>query len=244
MKYKVLQTTYAPLVENIRTYFKEANHSIWDKRNKIKIVSFLEEEITIKSFKIPHIINKIAYTFIRDSKAKRSYENSLKIIEFVPKPIGYAEFKKFGFLYDSYFLCERYAYDFTIREVLKQKGFKNRIAIFEQFAAFSYRLHEKGIDHLDYSPGNILIKQLSEKEYEFKIIDVNRMKFKIYTKEERLENFSKLWAEDKDLQLIVNAYLRYIDMPMNEALNIATEASQKHKDKKLFKKKVSKIYKT
>lgn len=243
MKYKVLQVTYRPLVENIRTYFQKSNDSIWDKRNKIRIISYENEEITIKSFKIPHIINKVAYTFIRDSKAKRSYENSLQIIEFVPKPIGYAEFNKFGFLYDSYFLSEKYNYDFTIREVLKQKSFTNRIAIFEQFAAFTYRLHEKGIDHLDYSPGNILIKKLTEKEYEFKIIDVNRMKFKTYTKAERLENFSKLWAEDKDLQIIVTAYLKYIDMPIDEAMQIAVDASQKHKDKKLFKKKFSKYIK-
>jgi len=243
MKYKVLQTSYSLLVENVRNYFKEADYSIWDKRNKIKIISFEQEEITIKSFKIPHIINKIAYTFIRDSKAKRSYENSLKIMEFVPKPIGYAEFKKYGLIYDSYFLCVKYAYDFTIREVLQQREFKNRAVIFDQFAAFTYRLHEKGIDHLDYSPGNILIKQLSEKEYEFKIIDVNRMKFKTYTKEERLENFSKLWAADDDLESIVRGYLKYIDMPVNKAIEIALHASHKHKDKKRFKKKFLKYIK-
>jgi len=243
MKYKVLKASYIPLIENIRTYFNEAKHSIWNKRNKIKIISFEEEEITIKSFKIPHIINKIAYTFIRDSKAKRSYENSLRIIEFVPKPIGYVEFTKFGFLYDSYFLCEKYTYDFTIREVLKQKEFKNRVVIFEQFVAFTYRLHENGIDHLDYSPGNILIKQLAEKEYEFKIIDVNRMKFKVYSNEERLENFSKLWATDEDLESIVRKYLVYIDMPVKTAIKVALDASKKHKDKKNFKKKFLKYIK-
>jgi glycosyltransferase involved in cell wall biosynthesis len=84
---------------------------------------------------------------------------------------------------------------------------------------------------------------LSEKEYEFKIIDVNRMKFKKYTDEERLENFSKLWADDKDLHTIVNAYLNYIDMPLNVAMRVAINASQKHKDKKLFKKKFLKYIK-
>jgi len=243
MKYKAFKSIYTPLMKEIREAFSSADNSIWDKRNKIKIISFSEQDIAIKSFKIPHFINKIAYTFIRDSKAKRSYENSLTIKEYVPQPIGYAEFKKFGLLYDSYFLCEKYEYDFTIREPLKQKNFKNRQAIFEQFATFSYALHEKGVEHLDYSPGNILIKEIAPKVYEFKIIDVNRMKFKTYTPEERLENFAKLWADDKDLIHIVKAYIKYINLSEEEAIKIALEASQKHKDKKLFKKKLLKYIK-
>ena len=234
---------YEELVYNVKKYFLASTHSIWDKRNKIRVIEFNDKQLTVKSFKIPHFINKLAYTFLRDSKAKRSYENSIRISEFVPKPIGYIEYNKFGLFSDSYFISEKYEYDFTIREVLKQKKFQDRVIIFEQFAAFTYRLHEKGIDHLDYSPGNILIKQISTTEYEFKIIDLNRMKFKLYTKEERLKNFSKLWAEDKDLELIVNAYLKYIDMSKTEALSIALGASQKHKNKKNFKKKFLKYIK-
>ena len=105
MKYEVLNKHYEILIKNIRQYFSESKNSIWDRRNKIKIISFHNEEITIKSFKVPHLINKIAYTFVRPSKARRSYDNSLKIKEFVPKPIGYVEFKQRGLIFDSYFLC-------------------------------------------------------------------------------------------------------------------------------------------
>ena len=86
MKYKVFDNSYLFLIKGIRDYFLKANRNIWDRRNKIKILLFNNEEITIKYFQIPHIINKIAYTYIRDSKAKKSYENSLKIIDFVSKP--------------------------------------------------------------------------------------------------------------------------------------------------------------
>ncbi|CAA6819606.1 MAG: FIG00388958: hypothetical protein [uncultured Sulfurovum sp.] len=237
MKYKVLSKSYTNLVENVREYFLEADTNIWDRRNKIKILLFQKEEITIKSFKIPHIINKIAYTFFRDSKAKKSYENSLKIIDFVPKPIGYAEFFQFGLLHESYFLCEKFNYDFTIREVLVNNHYEDKNTIFQAFAAFTYKLHEKGIEHLDYSPGNILIRKL-DNSYEFKIIDVNRMRFKKFTIEERLENFAKLWAKDDDLRSIVNAYVAFIDIDKDRAIDIALKASQKHKDKKNLKKKL------
>lgn len=238
MKYEIWDNIYLSLIKDIRNYFLDADKEIWDKRNKIKVVHFKEKDITIKSFKVPHFVNKIAYTFFRDSKAKRSYENSMKILEFVPQPIGYSEFKKFGFIHDSYFLCEEYKYDFTIREVLTQKEFTDKKYILEQFALFSHALHEKGVEHLDYSPGNILIKKISFKSYEFKIVDVNRMTFKISTINERLENFAKLWAKDKDLIFIATAYAKLIGMNTEEAIVIALRASQKHKDRKNFKKRI------
>jgi len=238
MKYEISDTVYKELIQNIRVYFSKANTSIWDRRNKIKIISFHKEEVTIKSFKIPHFMNKIVYTFLRDSKAKRSYDNSMEILEFVPKPIGYAEYKNFGLLYDSYFVCEKYAYDFTIREVLIENNFEDRDNIFKEFATFTHALHLKGVVHLDYSPGNILIKKMSDDTYEFKIIDVNRMKFKILTEKEQLENFSKLWAKDDDLKIIIKSYVPFIDMDEAKAISLALNASQKHKDKKNLKKRL------
>ena len=237
MRYEVRSQHYIEVVKQIRSYFTHTQELIWDKRNKIKILDFNDERITIKSFKIPHMINRIAYTFLRDSKAKKSYKHSLKIANFVPKAIGYATFKKYGLHYDSYFLSEQYLYDFTIREVLTQSDFPNREVIFDAFAAFTYALHEAHTKHLDYSPGNILIKKVSE-GYEFKTIDVNRMKFGSLSVKKRVENFAKLWAEDADLSLIVEAYAKYAKIDEIEAKKIALKASHQHKAKKNLKKRL------
>ena len=83
------------------------------------------------------------YTFFKPSKAKKSYENSVKICDFVPKPIGYIEFERFGLIGESYFISENFSYDFTIREVLKDTNFKDRENIFKTFAKFSFELHKK-----------------------------------------------------------------------------------------------------
>lgn len=238
MKYKAIEKQYIALLKNIQTTFNKAENQIWNKRNKIKILYFEEQEITVKLFKIPHIINKLAYTFVRASKAARSYENSLRIKAFVPLPIGYVEYKKFGLIHDSYFLSEHYSYDFTIREPLTQTGFPNKETILKQFAHFTYKLHEARVEHLDYSPGNILIKEISKDHYEFKVIDVNRMKFKQLTMQERLENFSKLWADDEDLHIIISAYTHINDWNREKAIDIALKASQQHKEKINFKKKL------
>ncbi len=53
----------------------------------------------------------------------------------------------------SYFVAQRFEYDFTIREPLLDKDFRDRDKIFRAFAGFTCRLHQKGILHKDYSPG-------------------------------------------------------------------------------------------
>jgi len=240
MTYKVISTEYRDLIQNIKYYFNEASIVLQKARNEIRVISFNKEETVVKSFKIPHVLNKIVYTFFRDSKAKKSYLYSMKILPFVPKPIGYIEYRKFALLDESYFICERFNYDFTIREVLLDKDFKDKRAIFKAFARFTHDLHEANIEHLDYSPGNILIKKRDDK-YIFKIIDINRMTFRTLNTNERLENFSKLWAKDEDLKSIVRFYNEYMHIDEVKAIDIALKASQKHKDKKNFKKRLKGI---
>ncbi|HIP55887.1 MAG TPA: hypothetical protein EYG97_02585, partial [Arcobacter sp.] len=177
IKYEInknLTTDFKNFLLNIKEFFNNSSETIHKARNEIKIIDFKNESLTIKSFKIPHIINQIVYSFFKSSKAKKSYDNSIKIIGFVPKPIGYIEFKSFGLLTNSYFVSENFKYDFTIREPLIQSSFDNRDEIFRQFAKFTFKLHEENIFHLDYSPGNILIKK-EDNNYIFKIVDINRM---------------------------------------------------------------------
>jgi serine/threonine protein kinase len=239
MNYEAPNERQKDLIVNIRDYFnQQESKTIFNQRNTIKIVPFESKKYVVKSFKIPHLINQIAYGLFRDGKAKKSYFNSIKIIDFVPAPIGYIEFKKASLLKDSYFLSEPFEYDFTIREPLTTADYNNKELIYKSLAKFTHRLHQKGVLHLDYSPGNILIKE-HKFGYEFKVIDVNRMEFKKeLTKEERLENFAKLWASDEDLTMIIKEYAKLAKLDENEALTIAIKASQKHKNRINLKKRL------
>jgi len=235
-----LQSTdkkYEKLLKNIDSYFSASKHSLHKARNEIKTIDFENEKLVVKAFKIPHFINRIAYTFFRESKAKKSYHNSLRLGQFAPKPVGYVEFFKNGLIAKSYFVSENVPYDFTIREPLVESDFPEKEQIFTAFAHFTWQLHEAGVEHLDYSPGNILIQKIDGK-YHFKIVDVNRMRFHTLSPKKRLENFAKLWAKDEDLKCIVNAYADLISMQKEEALRIALTASQRHKNRKNFKKRL------
>ncbi len=229
--------TFKDFIIDIQELFLKNKKSIHKARNEIKILEHAGQNVVVKSFKIPHFINKIVYSFIRDSKAKKSYDNSMKISEFVPGAIGYIEFKKFGLLFESYFLSKEFNYDFTIREALLDKHFEDKNKIFEAFAHFTYELHEKNILHLDYSPGNILIKKVGS-GYNFKIVDINRMQFKTLVIEERLKNFSKLWAKDEDLEVIIKFYAKYIEEDEKTCMTKALYYSQKHKNIKNLKKRL------
>jgi serine/threonine protein kinase len=229
----VTDRSYIDQISNIKSYFDNSGKSIHKARNEIKII----DDLVVKSFKIPHILNKIIYTFFRKSKAEKSYINGLKVGDLTPKPIGYIEFKKYGLLDKSFFVSENFKYDFTIREPLLDKGFPDRELIFQSFAKFSYNLHQKGIIHLDYSPGNILIKK-EDGNYIFKIVDINRMKFKKPTLDERLKNFSKLWAKDEDLSIIIKEYAKLIGQDEKESIKKAISFSKKHKDIKNLKKRL------
>ena len=226
------------LLLQIKEHFQASHTSIHKARNEIKIV----DGFVVKAFKVPHIINRFAYAYVRDSKAKKSYENALKIPKFTPKPLGYIEFFKQGLLHESYFISEKFAYDFTIREPLEDKNFPDRESIFKQLAHFSYDLHQARILHKDYSPGNILIKK-STQGYIFKIVDINRMKFVTLTRKQRLENFTKLFAKEDDLKTILYAYAKLANLPQEEAFQTALIPSQKHREKllKKWKRKATKI---
>ena len=61
---------------------------------------------------------------------------------------------------------------FYADESLTDEGKK----ILRAFAAYTVRLHEAGILHVDYSPGNIAFA-VSGEEVSFSLFDINRMRF-------------------------------------------------------------------
>lgn len=221
---------------NIKGFFSLNSNTIHKARNEIKIISHEDTDLVVKSFKEPNIINKIAYTFFKDSKARKSYYNSLRLEDFAPEAISYIEFYKNLLLKDSYFISKKFDYDFTIREPLLDSNFKDRDEIFKAFARFTLQLHNSNIFHKDYSPGNILI-QKEKNSYVFKIVDVNRMKFFKLKDTDRAKSFSKLWASDEILKIMANEYKDNFSCSDN-FLKKVLYFSNKNKKIKNFKKRL------
>ena len=228
---------FKDFLENIKEHFATSKNSIHKARNEIKVINYQNSDLVVKSFKVPNFLNRIIYTFFRSSKAKKSYEYAIKIASFTPKPIGYIEFYENTLLANSYFVSEKFDYSFTIREPLLDANFPNKEKIFKDFAKFSHSLHEAEIYHLDFSPGNILIKEQNG-EYIFKIVDINRMKFRPLCNELRMKNFSKLWAKDEDLKVIIKEYAKISGNNEDIAIKKALSYSHSLKARKNFKKRL------
>lgn len=237
-KYQINSTheAFVNFLLDIKSYFLTNSQTIHKARNELKIINYNGVDTVVKSFKKPHLLNRVVYTFFRDSKAKKSYEYSLKLQDFTPTPIGYIEFYESLLLKESYFISEQFKYDFTIREPLLDKNFEDKEAIFKAFARFTLELHNNDIFHDDYSPGNILIKKENNK-YIFKIVDVNRMGFFKLSTMDRAKNFSKLWASDEILTIMAREYQQYFECGKN-FVEAVLYYSNKNKKIKNFKKRL------
>lgn len=182
------------------------------QRNIIKLFELDGKTINIKSFKIPHFINKIAYRFFRKSKAKRSFEFAARLMEMnigTPKPIAFYENHDAIGLKDSYYVCEHLENVFEFRDLVENKTFENRATIISQFTQFTFNMHQRGIEFLDHSPGNTLIKKRPDGNYDFFLVDLNRMNFHSSMDFNlRMKNFSRLTPHKEMIVLISKEYAK------------------------------------
>jgi hypothetical protein len=81
--------------KEILRFIKEFNSDLGTvgsgDRNVIKLFDLNGQTINIKSFKVPNIVNKVAYKY-RKSKAKRSFEYATILLENgigTPQPLAY-----------------------------------------------------------------------------------------------------------------------------------------------------------
>jgi hypothetical protein len=193
--------------------FKSSGKLFGDgKRNVIKLYELDGITINIKSFKVPNLINKIAYKFFRKSKARRSFEYANILLEKgigTPQPIAFLENHNWIGLKDSYYASEHLQCDLTFRELVEIPDYPDHESILRQFTRFSYDLHQKGIEFKDHSPGNTLIKKTADGNYEFFLVDLNRMNFhEVMTFELRMKNLSRLTPVKEMVVVMSNEYAK------------------------------------
>ena len=204
---------YKTQIENCITNFTLSGKDfVIGKRNAIKLFKLGDEVISIKSFKKPNIINKIAYRYFRKSKARRSFEFASKLMEMqigTPQPVAFFENYDFIGLKESYYVCEHLENVFEFREIVQNEAFENRDFIIRKFTQFTFEMHEKGIEFLDHSPGNTLIRKNIDGGYSFFLVDLNRMKFhEAIDFQTRMKNLSKITHKKDMIVVMSNEYAK------------------------------------
>jgi hypothetical protein len=221
------------------------------KRNKIKLFDLDAKTINIKSFKVPNLINQVAYKFFRKSKAQRSYEFANTLLEYgigTPQPIAYAENFSFVGLEKSFYISEHLQCELTFRELVEIPDYPDHDNILRQFVQFSFYLHEKGVEFLDHSPGNTLIRKGADAKYEFFLVDLNRMNFHDRMSfEMRMKNLSRLTPKRGMVAVMSNEYAKLYpqqtEAAIFEKMWAETDEFQIKFHKKIKMKKLLKFWK-
>ena len=199
---------YADFINNLPTIFLKEGETIYKARNEVKLFCVNGKELIVKSFQIPHFVNRFVYAHLRSSKAERSYTNSMILLEKgidTPQPVAYIEIIKNGLLLESYYVSEKSPYDREFREISNSPVTEKSAPVLIQFAAFTASLHEKNVYHKDFTPGNVLFGEKNG-SYLFQLIDVNRMKIGPVDMQMGCKNFYNLYMSDIHFSIVARHY--------------------------------------
>ena len=170
---------------------------VFSGRNRIYRLDYDGLKLSIKAFRKPSFPNKFVYTNIRKSKARRSFENAEEMLRRdipTPLPLAWIEKKKCGSLAESYYICEHSPYEHNLR-FWETWDEVERDDVLQAYAKLLLKIHNKGIQHHDLSPGNVLwMKNAATGVIEFQIVDLNRMTLKNrpLTEKEAYGNFRNI----------------------------------------------------
>lgn len=201
-----------PWIEQLPEHFEKEGRIIYNARNQIRIMRASDgSEVCVKRFHAPRFLNRLIYSYWRAPKAMRAYENALRLKSAgigTPEPIAYILNIKNGLLEGSYLICQksvltRNFYEFRHHSL---NGYEYIVSAFARFTAF---MHEQGILHKDYSPGNILFDLDEKGQPMFELVDINRMVFgHPVNMATACHNFCRLWGREDFFILLAQEYAK------------------------------------
>jgi len=201
--YQHIQTWLESLPE---TFFSQGK-VIYNARNQIRVIQAPDGHLyNVKRYCCPMWFNRMVYTWIRPSKAKRAFDNALRLQSLgiaTPAPVAYI-LRGQHWLAESYLITEQVPFAHSLYEW--GDGLTNhREDLIRAFGRFTAQMHLKQVLHLDYSPGNILYDHL-DNTWQFTVVDINRMHFGEVTIAEGCANMGRLWGEEAIYRLIAEGY--------------------------------------
>ena len=169
-------------------------------------------EVAVKAFAVPARVRGFVYANLRRSKARRCMINAGKLAQFgigTPEPVACIEYVDFRCLRRSYYVCRYWPHDHDLTALLYRgvpSGADAR-ALLEALAQFTAAQHDRGVLHLDYNPGNILVRSGND-GFEFALVDLNRLRFRRLDIGDRISGLTRLTTKDDCLRIIGGRYAR------------------------------------
>jgi predicted Zn-dependent peptidase len=138
----------------------------------------------------------------------------------------------------------KYTGTFQISSSVKRPATALSLAeIIKEFTKFTFQMHQKGVEFLDHSQGNTLIKDNNNGIYLFYLVDLNRMKFhQTIDFQTRMNNLSHLTPQKEMISIISNEYAKLSgedeDLIFENLWKLTSEFQFRYQTKKIIKKKI------
>lgn len=230
---------YAGFVESLPRRFDTDGETVYEGRNMVKIFVEKGQKLVVKRYKRPMLHQRIDYTFIRKSKARRAYDYGLRFLECgidTPEPVACVEEHKFGLFRTGYFVST-YCGDPDLR-ILREEPKDDLI---EAFAHLVMAMHEKGILHGDLNLSNILYREDWAElcGYHFTVIDTNRSRFVgVPTKHQCLHNMVRISHNRELNERIVGRYAELRGWDKAECIASVEKMLDAFEKRRLVKRKI------
>lgn len=208
-----------PLVDSVAANGLPADsRMVYDgPRNTVVAVATDEGDVSVKAYKVPIWINKIAYGLLRASKASRAFNNAMRLLSMgfeTPEPIAYAEQRTFGMFGRSYYFCRHINGVREVRDIEQLPEYKTML---REIAELMVRLHRAGVLVKDFSPGNVLYRTDHEGKRHYMLVDINRMRFGVHEREEQMAMFARLLNTEELTAELAREYCRAADIAETDA---------------------------
>lgn len=206
---------YAVAIQIARTGMPQDAEIIYDERNRLFRIRVSGEPYIVKAFRRPNVINSVAYVTVRKSKARRSYENALRLESMgvaTPQAAAYMEVRSGLRLHESYYICR----DVAAPQIRFWERRPDATFLVKAFAQDMLRLHTLGVWHKDFSPGNILVGGSQSEGYTFYYIDLNRMKFDEHRPSRLLTMFGRMHDDEAPVRDLARAYAESYRLAQSE----------------------------
>ena len=243
-------------VEHFLQHYHENKHKnhdnveiVYEKRNKLFKVEdkILNKIIVIKKFKLERIYDDLRFRVI-SSKAERSLEIARALDNAglkTPLPIAVIEKRgKYKKLIFSYYISEYIDYDYNMLDIAKNYNHPERkkiLSLMPQLGKEIRKMHDSGIIHNDLHAGNILVKEINNKN-ELYYIDLNRGRVKSeLSDKERINDLKRLKFTDHEKEILFKNYApdrwEYFKEKVTEARKKRRKfIDLKHKLRSIFKR--------
>lgn len=195
-------------VTSLPERFDRDGVEIFRSRNVVKRFTVDGTDYIVKRYRRPSLLNRIAYTLLRPSKAKRAFLYSFKFNNAgiaTPPGVAYLEVKSHGLLADAYFVSLNSRGSQAFEALVKTPDYDPALA--KAVAEMMLRMHRAGIIHGDPNLKNFLYTAGGDGTCSLEVIDTNRSTFdRAMTRKQVIANLARVTHRRDLMETIVRHY--------------------------------------